>query len=350
MLPIDSVELENYRGFKVLRVRGLTAINLFVGANNSGKTTLLEAIEAVVSTGSPFTLYRASAERGEYKPRYTPDADHIAIDLRHWFYGHRIDEGARLSVRANGAEPRFLTRTVERVPGDALTPPFVPGGLRLASEGGTPIGPLPLSPDHLLGAGAIATFSNFGLRLQPPVGFVTTTRVSPHSLARLWSDVVLTPGEARTLDALRLIEPRIERIALSERDGTMAKVLLKDATGPIPLGSLGEGVTRMLTLALHLALTRGGFLLIDELESGLHWSVMHRFWQFLVATARENQVQVFATTHSKDLVEALAELHRCAPELAADASVHRLEVGRDESVRIDAARIAEYIEMELEPR
>jgi len=207
-----------------------------------------------------------------------------------------------------------------------------------------------LSEDGWLDIGSPSKLGTAGLRLQPPVGFVTTDRLSPRELAPLWTNVVLTPGEQHTVEALRLIEPAIERIAISNGDETIAKVLLRGAEEPVPLGTLGEGVSRILTVALHLALTRGGYLLIDEIENGLHWSVMPKVWRFLVETAVARDVQVFATTHSKDWVEGLARLHRDHPDLAAQVSVHRLEVGRETSVRFDASRIAEYVEMELEAR
>jgi hypothetical protein len=186
------------------------------------------------------------------------------------------------------------------------------------------------------------------LSLDPPVGFVPTSRSAPAQLASLWTKVELTSAEQLTVDALRLIEPQIKRIAISESDG--AKVLLHGAKSPVPLGSLGEGVSRILTLALHVALTPGGFLLIDEIENGLHWSVMPKIWRFLVDAAIANQTQIFAATHSKDWLEGLADLHRNNPELAAQVAVHRLQRGRETSIRFGAARIAEYVEMELEAR
>jgi predicted ATPase len=187
--------------------------------------------------------------------------------------------------------------------------------------------------------------------LRPPVGFVTTDRLDPSDLARLWTSVVLKPAEDRAVEALRLIEPRLDRIAISESGGTVvAQVRLRGATEPVPLGTLGEGVSRLLTLVLHLAVTQRGFLLVDEIESGLHWSVMPKLWRFLVETARALDVQVIATTHSKDCLEGLAELHRSHPSLAEHVSVHRLEVGRETSVRFDAGGIAQYLDMELEAR
>ena len=65
MARLATVDIENFRCFQKLTVKGLTRVNLFVGRNNSGKTAFLEAVEAVVSEDSPFVLYRASLERGE---------------------------------------------------------------------------------------------------------------------------------------------------------------------------------------------------------------------------------------------------------------------------------------------
>lgn len=352
MAAISSVDIENFRCFKKLHVDGLAPVNLIVGANNSGKTALLEAIEAVVSHESPFLLYRASLDRGEFRRRRGAAGGLVELDLRHWFHGHGLAAGAAFSFRVTGERELSVSRTLEAVPANAPSPPYIPGGLQLMTQrpGAPPLQPFPLTPDGLLGAGAPSMFSDFGLRLHPPVGFVTTNRLFPRDFARLWADVVLTPGEERTVEALRLIEPEIERIAISESDGTVAKVLLRGAEGPVPLGTLGEGVSRILTLALHLARTQGGFLLLDEIENGLHWSVMPKVWRFLVETALTGNTQVFATTHSKDWLEGLADLHRAHPELAAHVSVHRLEAGRETSIRFDASRIAEYVEMELEAR
>ncbi|MBX3228333.1 MAG: AAA family ATPase [Labilithrix sp.] len=356
MPAVRVVQVEGFRCFDQLRVEGLTRVNLIVGANNSGKSALLEAIEATLSEESPYVLYRASYERGEYQRRERAGERVVEIDVAHWFHGHRLEDGAAFTLRAEGDRRWELRRVLRKVPTE-LGAPFVPGGLLLEMErtGGRlsngMMPPLPISADGTLGAGDPAKFVGHGLRLKPPVVFGTTDRLFPRELARLWSGVVLTPREERIVEALRMVDPRVERIAISESGGMAnAKVLLRGATTPVPLGTLGEGVSRILTLALNLALAEGGFLLLDEIEIGLHWSVMPRLWRFLIETARALDVQVFATTHSKDCLEGLGEVHRSAPVLAEDVSVHRLEAGRQESVRFSARRIGEYADLALEPR
>lgn len=350
MAAITSVEIDGFRCFRKLRVDGLTRVNLIVGANNSGKTVLLEAIEAVASQDSARVLQRSSIERGEIRQRQVirlgANAEGFELDLRHWFHGHVLAPGTGFTVRAHGDRERTITRTIE--PG--TEPPKLANARLSLTLGPSGRFGLTLSEDGWLPIGSPSDLETAGLRLRPPVGFVTTDRLTPDALAPLWTNVVLTPGEQHTVEALRLIEPAIERIAIVDSDGPVAKVLLRGADAPVPLGTLGEGVSRIFSLALHLVLTQGGFLCIDEIENGLHWSVMPKVWRFLVETARARDVQVFATTHSKDWLEGLAGLHRAHPELAAEVSVHRLEAGRETSVRFDASRIAEYTEMELEAR
>ena len=77
---------------------------------------------------------------------------------------------------------------------------------------------------------------------------------------------------------------------------------------------------------------------------------MPTVWRFLVETARTLDVQVFVTTHSKDWLQGLAELHREHRDIADDVSAYRLEAGRPTAVRFSAQRIAEYVAMDLEAR
>ncbi len=351
MSAIETVEIEGFRGFKRLRVEGLTPVSVFVGANNAGKSALLEGIEVLASGGDPSVLARSSVERGEFRTRDADGDEQVFVDPRHWFHGNRLHDGAVFQLSARGDRGGFATRSVRLDP--TSDPRFAPMVLSSMGSGqqGMMGAAITLYADGYILAGPAWRLVDPGLTLQPPVAFVTTNRLVPRELARLWSRVELTPGEDRVLDALRLVEPKVERISIADVNGhTTARVRLRGDDGPVPLGTLGEGVGRTLTLAVHLTLARGGVLLIDEIENGLHWSVMPRVWRFLVETARALDVQVFVSTHSRDCLEAIAELHRDAPELAARVSVHRLEVGRETTVRLDAGRVDEQSRLGLEVR
>ncbi|GAB4500426.1 MAG: hypothetical protein OHK0019_38700 [Saprospiraceae bacterium] len=127
------------------------------------------------------------------------------------------------------------------------------------------------------------------------------------SNARLWQEIELTEKEEKVLDVLHLIEPNITRISVNEVDGT-AKVLLKNSPKPLPLKNFGEGMNRLLTVALGLVSAENDILLIDEIDLGLHHSVQHLLWEIVFQKSKDLNVQVFATTHSSDCVRAFSDV------------------------------------------
>lgn len=77
---------------------------------------------------------------------------------------------------------------------------------------------------------------------------------------------------------------------------------------PISLNSMGDGMLRILQLALKVYPAKDGFLLIDEFENGLHYSIQEKVWDWLFELSEQLNIQVFATTHSWDSVESFAKI------------------------------------------
>jgi AAA15 family ATPase/GTPase len=74
---------------------------------------------------------------------------------------------------------------------------------------------------------------------------------------------------------------------------------------------MGDGVAHALQIALQIHAAQGGFLLIDEFENGLHYSIQEKVWEMVFALAEELDIQVFATTHSRDCISSFAAVaHR----------------------------------------
>jgi AAA15 family ATPase/GTPase len=103
------------------------------------------------------------------------------------------------------------------------------------------------------------------------------------------------------------VEPRLKRLSI-----------LVTAAGPtihgdigidrlLPLQMMGDGLGRLLTLLLSIISSEDGFVMVDEIESGLHFSVMAKVWSAIAQIAREKNVQVFATTHSWECLKAAHE-------------------------------------------
>ena len=341
---LTSLHVERFRGFQSLTIQRIARVNLFVGLNNVGKTSALDAVEMLLGRGDWWIFWAQAWRREELL-----HSDGLAeSEVRHLFHGHEAGPGANFVVEGNMGElfPERVEVGISTVREDEESDEAL--ALSVSSSKGLRQRKL----SALGGLGALEASSAIHASRQWPVLFLGTRGHTSVELGRLWDRVVLTPEEAQVINALQLIEPGIERIAYARQEGTRREaffVKLAGADGRVPLGSMGDGIKRLLALSLHLARAAGGSLLIDEIDTGLHYSAMVRMWRLVIETARRLDIQVFATTHSLDCILAIAELCERFPALAGDVLLHRVERDAPEAVTYtaDALRVAAAQQMEV---
>jgi hypothetical protein len=139
--------------------------------------------------------------------------------------------------------------------------------------------------------------------------FLSTNNLTFNQLAALWDNITLTPQEEKVVKALRILEPAVERIGFTSRQTSNSGILLKlrGQNQPIPLSSMGEGMRRILTLAMAAVTAENSVLLVDEIETGLYYETQTDMWCFILEVAQQLNIQVFATTHSWDCIAAFQE-------------------------------------------
>lgn len=186
----------------------------------------------------------------------------------------------------------------------------------------------------------------------PNVNFVGTEQLENFRLGRLWDAIVLTPEEEGVAKALRIIEPQIERIAFLSESRQSSNVFIKfrNHEQRLPLGSLGDGLKHLLALTLSLSSAQGGVLLVDEIDTGLHYTVIEDMWKLIIETSRRLNVQVFATTHSFDCVRALARVQMKNPDTTSDVILHRLEKDMSQTINYNMDELVTAAESQLEVR
>jgi energy-coupling factor transporter ATP-binding protein EcfA2 len=336
MALITKLSITGFRAFKRLEVDGLSRINVIVGKNNAGKSCLLDAVHAVVSR-HPQSLIDAGERRQEYV--YTPDQGgdlRASVDVRCNFFGWTAVLEPSFSITA------FAEETIQKTHAE-LVNPFAEWSAPRAGQVSSPHSDSTyalrwkterdrrsLTVDLPLG-------HDSGLSKAPPgnysvdVGYVSTNLATPTTLAQAWNMVAGQPSEDFVLTAMRFIEPRIERItALSNSPAFFLR--LSGVAQRVPLGSLGEGVRRLFFLACKFAAASNGVLLVDEIESGLHYSAMQDVWRLVLTWAELFDVQLFATTHSHDCLRALGAA--IEQNSSADLSLHRLNAAADGAIRV----------------
>ena len=378
---IRALQLEGYRGFESFDLCDLKRVNLLVGKNNCGKTSILEAVNFLVSKGNPFVLTGSAHRRGETgfldvaetSAPYTRD---VLPDVSHLFFGRSMEPGATFRISSDegfglllvellslpdvenelsGRDPNSVQQT-SLFEDETDSEPAL--GLRISGDVPDWFPILPVSENGLLSLSRSARLRRFwsgNVLSGPPVAFLTPDSLQPGSMRLMWDKVLAEGREPEVINAMKLLESDLDSIHFLTGDAyrrTSGGVLVGFRTSArrIPLGSLGDGMRRLLALSLSLVRTGDGYLLIDEIDTGLHFSVMEELWKLVVKTARESNVQVFATTHSYDCIQGLAALVESNPGLAADVSVQKVENSLNRAVSLDAEQVRVAVRQDIEIR
>jgi hypothetical protein len=189
-----------------------------------------------------------------------------------------------------------------------------------------------------------------------PLALVPPGRLQDDVIATLWDDAQFVSLESEVLNALRIIEPEVENIFFVKRKDSSSNeraaiVRVKNVAKLFPLKSMGDGMTRILQLILSMVKAKGGFLLIDEFENGLYYSLQPKVWEVIFKLAQALKVQVFATTHSWDCVKG----YRTAWQKSEDqGSFHRIsldiEMKHVYAMPYDCETLDTAVEEEIEMR
>ena len=361
MLP--SFEVENFRTFSHLQIPHLGGVNLIVGRNNVGKTMLLEALRLYAAEGDINAILGLLYDRDELLPLagFEVEPRNVQPQFASLFHG-RVLPSANKSAIVLQTYPQDVHRVHVAIDSRSIS------GKRDSGDYGSTTTTLPpLEKDVMLpvitvqvGDGAPNVFS-LAVSIRPnregwvvdkkrlALAFVPAGGVESKALARQWDAIALhTAAEEQVIECLRVVAP-IERVTSVEHPANPSQRMflarIRGASEPVPLKSLGDGMVRMFQFALALESAKSkqtgmgtparplasntasadvdGAFLIDEVENGIHYTVLPDLWRFLFRMARLHKLQVFATTHSWDCVEAFQKA--AAEEKESDGMLIRLE-------------------------
>lgn len=298
---LSSLLVKNYRCLKHLKIHQFSHVNLITGENNTGKSTLLEAISLFISQGEVSWIFKLLTERGEYY-RPATEADNTSFNLKSLsslFYDRQVtvdDEGSYIAIKTDDDnQASSLTLRIVDIGNQH--------SLGLEVTNSTQKVVMPLFIDHP---------SRFYCNIQPAYPFQLVRTSSNSKLnEQLWDQIILTEKEDFTIEALKIVDPRIERLAFIQIDASGYRkpvVKLKDQEGIVPLSGMGDGINRVLSIILALVNCSNGILLIDEFENGLHYRVQQKLWEVIFNMANKLGIQVFATTHSNDCIFTFEQL------------------------------------------
>jgi AAA15 family ATPase/GTPase len=307
--------------FEYLEIKGLKQVNLFGGKNNSGKTILLEALRIWAAKGDPTVVNHLIAQRGQFTPGWNESYD--SLFHRKKLLGQQ--NGQELVLTIN----ELSIRRIKSV--DFRTYSELYWNSQLAKPNLNAAIPADFPKDETV--------------------FVPFGNDAAFPLINLWDKIVLTPFEDDVMRIMReTVLPGLVRLDVN-KDRVLVRV--EGEEKPLPIQNFGDGARKLLMVAIALVSARDKMLLIDEIESGLHHSVLEVLWDKIFFYSKEWNVQVFATTHSHDVVKTFTyvlekELNRN------DGAYFRLQPDRKtgliEVISYDLSKLENTLLTNLEPR
>jgi hypothetical protein len=312
-LPIEHLDITAFRGLRHLKLEKLGRVNLLVGLNDSGKTSVLEAIALMSRPLDPMWWLRLAQQR---EPAQMPLRRLSRTERIQWLFPPSAQPGverAEVVINAEGPIPiTALTVKFKRVVAMRPGPPNPYLGAGFERE--TPGAELQI---EFSTAGQPRTHS-FTLWQNEPVRSTEQERTGPHCEVVLayhhWMPTVPLRGYSQArlegtsedlVTLLSVIDPEIRGLEILQPEEEPVLYVTHSTHGPVPLSVYGDGIRRTLLLAESVVKAKGGLLLIDEIETGIHVSALGGVYSWLVRVCRELDVQLFVTTHSLEAIDAL---------------------------------------------
>ena len=349
-IHLASLSVSGLRGIDQLLIPRLGRVTLLAGKNGIGKTTVLEAIRIYATRGQYGVLDEIVNGSDECIRGLKDDrSETVMPDFSALFTGHTSGGGAVIEIGPVGGnisdklkitasnldsqqeslllelDPDWIAEDRERILTVSVQNHewpvalfLVKGRTRLLSGTKSQHRDLinPRDP-RLIQFQKNNRLQQLGGRksLLPSVEclLLKPGHLSTEMLSKLWDNIALTDDERYAVEALELVTGRsVERVAMIVNHGTYSRescpyVMVRFTDqDPVALQSLGDGAVKIFGLAVALANARSGFLLIDEVENGIHYSAQYDFWKIVFTLACERNIQIIATTHSWDCIKGFA--------------------------------------------
>jgi len=346
-LPFETITIDGFRGLRDLRLEGLGAVNILVGDNNSGKTSVLEAMSIACNPFGPqewLAMIRRrdfgglDENRGQSLRWCFPQSG--ALRNQDFMFKGRceINSQGRYPLRKLVAEVSDIQgipslnelKRMRRLPEDATESiAFAESwrGIELkhvvemndAADQPSPFGFPTVSTTDPITLQFWDDDDRMGPILsRPRQGNLPSSTLTPYSyqinqlqLRSHSSQLFQGNGDAmekreHVLDLIRQFDPEITDIQIASYGGLDAAIYLNHKRlGPAPLSVFGDALRRAVLLSSTLPKLVGGLLMIDEIETGIHISSLVKVFDWLMKTAKQFDVQVIATTHSLEAIDGI---------------------------------------------
>lgn len=360
----DIIEIKNFKALNKLKIKNLKQFNLFVGRNESGKTSVLEAIFLLINPNNPGLLIKINLFRELtninskfFKVLFSKEKINQNIVLQAKLVNP--NEKRKLSISSVEKVGEVLTKEINRK-NDNLPFQFNKEGeserisekfnIRMLYEHTSNDGNTrKYNPEIIRDNGNFNFLPDKKYKEELNGVFVQDTGIMNNIYNRL-DKIILKKKKKEIIKVLKRIEPLIEGIELGSSNTVYCDI--KGFKELVPINILGRGIIKILYIVTTIISSEDGVVLIDEIENGLHYRSQEILWSTIFKLASELNVQIIATTHSYDCLRMYNKQYNSFSPDKDNLRLFRLEKTDDyhEIIAYDNERITSSMDFEMEIR
>jgi AAA15 family ATPase/GTPase len=312
---IKELNIKGFRLFQDLKLKNLNFINIFGGKNNSGKTSILEAILLFYDRGNPEVIVRQLSLRNINSIALNSDSLWASI-----FNRYDLDSIIEMTVKDDNVKDKVVIKhnaNYFKQITSSIPIPEQPTHIKTDQKAfvtesldfkyystDKEIGSTHLIIDKVSLGMQIDNLT----KLSKKIIFIGSyTSRNPNEDANKFGQLDVTGKIDDIVEILKIIEPRLKSLT-SVPQGNISLIHGDIGLGrKIPIQYMGEGTSRLLSIILSIANNKDGMVLIDEIENGFHYSIMSKVWKVIYQTSKKYNCQIMVTTHSYEALKYLAE-------------------------------------------
>ena len=327
---LKKIVIHNFRCFKKFQISGLKQLNIIVGDNNSGKTAFLEAVSLVCKPQLKhlFWLVKQRIENPDSIASIQEELD---------FLFNNANEKAKIEVESETflSEIRIANNT-EYGSQKCFSIISVPS-ISDRSEIEVINNEFLLNKDF---SKLNTEIKNFLYDPRSSISKKVTERKSASSFqtdksikeTHIFINSVYQLKEKYLIQLLKQLEilkfedrenwknnvlPFLQKIypdLVGVEFGRNSRIIIETASGALPLSYMGDGFKKAFYLFLAVYCCKDGVLVIDELETGIHYENQLAVWQMLLSASQKFNTQLFISTHSYEMLEYLQKTIENLPQ------------------------------------
>ena len=285
---LSYLNIRHFKGIENLELNDLSNVNIIVGENNSGKTSVLEAISLLQSQDSIKTMLKhISRSDSSYPSKFE-------LFLEIFPKEQYISKNIQINSIING-----LAREL-KIDGNLIEKMF---------RGTVSV---KLDNEKLINKDMVFK-ENQVIKDNSSYDIIKIIYITPYDhfkdgLINKTIENIKESEKDKIIKLLQMFDSNIldfKILSTNNKDNPMTTYIEHKRYGFMPLFSFGDSIKKVLTLASAVISAKQGILLVDEIETAIHKNMINEVFKWFIEACREFEVQLICTTHSLEAIDGM---------------------------------------------